>query len=129
MCSLHDPCAGHGDVITIDADHWSIVPGVTASTSCPYARQMIDIVASPLVSDPQPMAPPTDPPPPVLRAYRAVQSGVELCIVEPRPLYDHPRQIAGGHRELAQFCGSDPETGEARSRPTWTMRLRSSVNG
>jgi DNA-binding GntR family transcriptional regulator len=38
----------------------------------------------------------------MLRAYAAVQSEIEMCMVQLRPHYDRPEQVAKEHRELLE---------------------------
>ena len=44
----------------------------------------------------------------MIRAYAAVQSEIELCMVQLRPHYDRPEQVAKEHRELLEpLVGAD----------------------
>jgi DNA-binding GntR family transcriptional regulator len=38
----------------------------------------------------------------LIRAYAAVQSEIEFCLVQLRPMYDRPAQVAEEHRELLE---------------------------
>jgi len=55
--------------------------------------------------------------PRLLRAYLAVRSEILLCLVQQRPLYYRPAEIAAEHRELlAAIRGGDADESERRLR-------------
>jgi len=55
--------------------------------------------------------------PRLLRAYLAAQSEILLCLVQQRPLYYRPEEIAAEHRDLlAALESGDPDESERRFR-------------